>query len=290
MRSNRVNFLRNKKRLKKPKAARAFQMPKVPELPSLPTMPSLPSLPAKGQIAQGLGMFLIISGFAYLVQEKAMLRLGVELITSQYQSSAQANAKFRDHPGGESLSVAKSAIYQEPAKVEEKQELKSENIDTSVVTAPAMADNLPAWAKELEGKKLPGVASLEKDEEGDAVKITIQTDGFFQIGTAKLMDDRKTVFEEIAKTLRGSEIEVEGHTDDSPIVRQKHLYHSNWELSAARAASLVSVFEETGFKKDHLKLVGYGDTKPAFPNRNPAGEMILKNAAKNRRIVLRVSL
>jgi chemotaxis protein MotB len=85
-----------------------------------------------------------------------------------------------------------------------------------------------------------------------------------------------------------SGIEIQGHTDDSPVIKQRKIYPSNWELSTARAASLVRAFEDAGFLKSNLKVVGFGDSRPMVPNRTPDGKVIEENLVKNRRIVLRV--
>jgi chemotaxis protein MotB len=161
--------------------------------------------------------------------------------------------------------------------------------------APDMSNEEVAMMNELKSKNIKGVQDVKKDENGD-VMLVLNTDQFFQLGTARIVDEKVPQLNEIAGALKasaqglgeGAALEIESHTDDSPIVKQKHLYQSNWELSAARAASLVHLFEDAGFSKDKMKLVGYGDSRPVVPNRDPSGEPIVTNAVKNRRIVLRV--
>ena len=55
-------------------------------------------------------------------------------------------------------------------------------------------------------------------------------------------------------------IHVEGFTDDQPISTDK--FPSNWELSAARAASVVRLFVEYGIEPSRLSAVGYGEFRP----------------------------
>jgi chemotaxis protein MotB len=148
---------------------------------------------------------------------------------------------------------------------------------------------------DLESKNINRVQDVKK-KVNDDVMLVLNTDQFFQLGTARIVDEKVPELNEIVGALKasvqnfgeGAALEIESHTDDSPVVKQKHLYQSNWELSAARAASLVHLFEEAGFSKEKMKLVGYGDSRPVVPNRDPSGEQILTNAVKNRRIVLRV--
>ncbi|OFZ22804.1 MAG: hypothetical protein A2X94_11920 [Bdellovibrionales bacterium GWB1_55_8] len=86
-----------------------------------------------------------------------------------------------------------------------------------------------------------------------------------------------------AKTFR---IVVEGHTDSRPVIGG--VYPSNWELSGARASSVVRMFLERGFRSDRLIAIGYADTHPASPARNPAGTWDEAALAKNRRVVIRI--
>ena len=72
-------------------------------------------------------------------------------------------------------------------------------------------------------------------------------------------------------------VRVEGHTDNVPIHTDR--FPSNWELSIARAISVVKYFAGTGkIDPQRLSAVGYGDTRPLVPNNLPA------NRSRNRRV------
>ena len=72
-------------------------------------------------------------------------------------------------------------------------------------------------------------------------------------------------------------VRVEGHTDNVPIHTAR--YPSNWELSIARAVSVVKYFAESGkINPQRLSAVGYGETRPLVPNDTPA------NRTRNRRV------
>jgi chemotaxis protein MotB len=73
-------------------------------------------------------------------------------------------------------------------------------------------------------------------------------------------------------------IRVEGHTDDLPIKTQA--FYSNWELSAARAASVVRVLASHGVAAPRLAVIGYGENRPRGSNATAEG----RNT--NRRVVL----
>ena len=75
-------------------------------------------------------------------------------------------------------------------------------------------------------------------------------------------------------------VRVEGHTDSRPI--NSFRFPSNWELSAARAASVVHLFVREQVDPERLVMVGYGEHRPRVDNDGPAGH------AANRRVVLMV--
>jgi chemotaxis protein MotB len=81
-------------------------------------------------------------------------------------------------------------------------------------------------------------------------------------------------------------INVEGHTDDIPIKTAR--FPSNWELSAARASSVVRYFISLSLNSSRLSASGYADTKPKLPNSDLTGNVLKQNQAANRRVVLRL--
>jgi chemotaxis protein MotB len=90
------------------------------------------------------------------------------------------------------------------------------------------------------------------------------------------------VLDKLAEVLKPfpNPIRVEGHTDDRPIRTSE--FPSNWELSAARAASVVHQFMRQGIDPLRLEIVGFGEFHPRQPNDTNEG----RNA--NRRVVVLV--
>lgn len=76
-------------------------------------------------------------------------------------------------------------------------------------------------------------------------------------------------------------MQIEGHTDNRPLGR-KSAFKSNWELSAARAFSVLQFFLKEGVAPEKLSAVGYGEFKPIKSNETPEG----RNA--NRRIEINI--
>jgi chemotaxis protein MotB len=112
------------------------------------------------------------------------------------------------------------------------------------------------------------------------VEVEIRTDILFPSGIAKLSPQAQVVIQRLASTLKphANPIRVEGHTDNVPINTQ--LFPSNWELSAARAGSVVHLFTQSGIDPARLAVIGLGEYRPAEANSTPTG----RNA--NRRVVL----
>jgi chemotaxis protein MotB len=115
---------------------------------------------------------------------------------------------------------------------------------------------------------------------GKWVEVEIRTDILFPSGVATLSPPAEQVLQQLAQTLRPfpNSIRVEGHTDNRPI--NTPAFPSNWELSAARAASVVHLFTRAGMDPARLAVVGLGENRPAQSNATPEG----RNA--NRRVLL----
>lgn len=112
------------------------------------------------------------------------------------------------------------------------------------------------------------------------VEVEIRTDILFPSGVATLEPAAVGILKQLAETLKPfpNPIRVEGHTDNRPI--STRAFPSNWELSSARAASVVHLFTETGLTPSRLAVIGLGEYRPAQSNTTAEG----RNA--NRRVVL----
>ena len=114
------------------------------------------------------------------------------------------------------------------------------------------------------------------------LEVEINSDILFQSGSASLDFGAQELLSRLASVLRDlpNPIRIEGYTDDRPIATTQ--FPSNWELSAARAASVVHLFVRERFAPERLVMVGYGQFRPKAANDTDAG----RNA--NRRVVLMV--
>lgn len=121
--------------------------------------------------------------------------------------------------------------------------------------------------------------SIETRIDMRGLVITLNNAILFESGSAEVKEKNRKVLLEIADGIRNinNYIRIEGHTDNIPI--HSGIYPSNWELSTARAASVVRLFIEQGnISPDKLEAVGYGEYKPVANNSSN------DSRAKNRRI------
>ncbi|HAA90248.1 MAG: Putative flagellar motor protein MotB [Thermoanaerobacterales bacterium 50_218] len=123
---------------------------------------------------------------------------------------------------------------------------------------------------------LYGKIKLVRDERG--LILRFQETVLFDRGKAELKPEAKTVLAEAAEFLKKipNQVRVEGHTCDLPIHSSK--YPSNWELSTARATTVIQYFIALGLPGERLSAVGYGEYRPVVPNTSEA------NRRQNRRV------
>ncbi|HZX16583.1 MAG TPA: flagellar motor protein MotD [Pseudomonas sp.] len=115
------------------------------------------------------------------------------------------------------------------------------------------------------------------------IEIELSSSLLFTSGDAIPNNAAFDIIEKIAKILAPYEnpIHVEGFTDNLPI--QTAQFPTNWELSTARAASIVRMLTMDGVNPSRLAAVGYGEFQPVADNTTAEGR------GRNRRVVLVIS-
>ena len=127
-----------------------------------------------------------------------------------------------------------------------------------------------------------GLVAVEQRK--DNVIITVGSGGAFPSGTADLTAKAQEVIERIAfnALTSSSRMTVTGHTDNVPI--SGGLYRDNWDLAAARAASVVQAVQATGIvPPENLEAVSKGENEPVASNGNAIGR------ERNRRIEIEIN-
>lgn len=138
-------------------------------------------------------------------------------------------------------------------------------------------------------EKSPLKANYDIKEVYSGLEVTMRSGALFEPGNADLVNSVKPTIEDLIKFLLSKKdsilVEVEGHTDSSPITGR---YPSNWELSGARASTVIRMFIEKGFPGSNIYGINYADQRPLAPEADKNGQKNLENQAKNRRVVIRI--
>jgi len=168
-------------------------------------------------------------------------------------------------------------------------------MDVSAVDVSQTTSKIEQDKKELEVqlKKVAAdlriVFSIGNPEPG-VIELVFLNANFFESGSAGLTDVGARMIAAVVPRLKGlgeeSTIEVNGHTDATPI--SNRMFLSNWELSSARAATVVRKLEAEGISSSQLRASGYASTKPLVPEFDARGVAIPSNRALNRRVVIQV--
>ena len=167
-----------------------------------------------------------------------------------------------------------SGAESEEAKAEAKEQKKANE------RAEIAEDELKVALRQEIGQGLVAV-----DRQEDKVIITVGAGGAFPSGSAELTASARTIMEEIAGVNQGGKgaITVSGHTDNVPLIFGSQ-FRDNWDLAAARAASVVQALEDTGkVPAGRMQAVSFGESKPVETNETARGR------ATNRRIEIEIN-
>ncbi|HMD45976.1 MAG TPA: OmpA family protein, partial [Acidimicrobiales bacterium] len=148
----------------------------------------------------------------------------------------------------------------------------------STSTARSLATLAQQISQALAAHGLGAVATVTLSASSVVVQV-LADKAFFDTDSADLGAKGAALVDAVSGVLRDTPnpIAVDGYTDNQPILGGP--YTSNWELSAARAATVVNRMATVdGVDDARLSAIGYGETHPLVPNSSPA------NQAMNRRI------
>ncbi|KQQ87999.1 flagellar motor protein MotD [Massilia sp. Leaf139] len=145
-------------------------------------------------------------------------------------------------------------------------------------------ERLNTLARELNASLAPLIQNgqVRVTQTARGVTVEINAKVLFEEGQAALGGEARTTLGTVASLLKGEPhaIEVEGHTDNLPIANPA--FPSNWELSSARASSVVRLFIDSGVAEGRLTAVGHAANRPLAPNTDEAGR------ARNRRVAVTI--
>jgi chemotaxis protein MotB len=128
----------------------------------------------------------------------------------------------------------------------------------------------------ITARGLEKVITIKDEPKG--IKLSLKDVILFESGNDELKGASLTILNDLIdliKTVKNP-ISIEGHTDNVPITGGR--FKSNWELSAARALSVLYFFEQKGIQSNKLQFAGFGEQHPLYPNDS------LEHRQANRRV------
>ena len=154
-------------------------------------------------------------------------------------------------------------------------------VDPTLLEAATRTRELARLRAQLTDRLAPGIAAalVAVRLDGRGLVISLHEAGTFATGSADLSRGALALIDTVASAIAPIDnvVRVEGHTDDVPIATVR--YRSNWELSTARATSVVTyLVAEGGIPAERFAIAGYGEFRPYAPNDST------ENRTKNRRV------
>jgi chemotaxis protein MotB len=211
--------------------------------------------------------------FAFFVVMFAISQVD-ETKLGRFSESVQAATRTQD------ANAAPQALPTDPAM-----DLGGTVSPTTTTQGPVPADGAASLRARLEGSLADAIRSgrVSVVETPEGIVVRLNDRSFFDSGSSRVSPNAEPDIARVAEVLRGTDFEVtiEGHTDSRPI--QNYIYRSNWELSASRAASVLTVLSERArIPVTQLSVAGYADRKPLASNDTEEGR------ARNRRVEILV--
>lgn len=132
------------------------------------------------------------------------------------------------------------------------------------------------------------VGDVAVDEKAGTITVTLPNTILFASGQAALKSATSQELDHIYSVIRerysGRKIDVVGHTDTDPIRKTKDKWQDNWDLSAARALTVLRYLVGRGMQPENIRAVACGEALPVASNNTAA------NKAKNRRVEIVVHM
>jgi chemotaxis protein MotB len=215
--------------------------------------------------------------------------MGVSVIKQEWSPSVSEQSvitEIRQETSQVQNEHLKMNDAEEDKKQKEQQEKIQQEIDRQAAIDAAkdklqgeLAEQLADLQDALDQEVQDGLVTLERKE--SSIIVRIQEKGSFGSGSARLDPEFHEVMARISKVLatKPGKITVAGHSDNIPISTGR--FRSNWELSSARAVTVLhSMLRNKDIVEDRVVVEGFADTRPLVDNDSP------QNRAKNRRVEL----
>jgi chemotaxis protein MotB len=229
-----------------------------------------------------------------LAQAKVSAQSGRSALAEEREISAAAKAQLallnRQLTELRKQIATLNAALEASAKEDEAQKVKIADLGKKLNSALARkVQELSRYRSEFFGR-LRVVLGNRKDIRVVGDRFVFQSEVLFDSGSAKLGREGKNQLARLAQTLRDigaripSEIKwvlrIDGHTDDVPISTDH--FPTNWELSSARAISVVKYLISRNIRPNRLTAAGFGQYQPLVNGKDVASRR------RNRRIEMKL--
>lgn len=227
-----------------------------------------------------LTFFILLLSFAEMDVEK------YRAMANSMAVAFGSNQVLGDAVGGSPLTLIESDTVSLPEPMEtatDEPEFIDERAEADAPTKiPAgVIDLASRMIQELEPEVASEALSVNYDE--SRVVIRFSEEATFRSGEAAIKPGMVPIIERVVEVLSGctGDVLVAGYTDDRPIASGR--YRSNWDLSAARAVSVVhELVMNRQVPAERVVAAGRAETNPLVPNDSP------ENRAKNRRVEIAI--
>lgn len=209
-----------------------------------------------------LALFIILFAMAKIDQHKfEEFRTEFGTILSNHSNTYQA---------GKNMLSAQSGAAKNPSLVK-KDQLEAQQLQNVSDQLQQSIDKDPNLAKNI-------TVSLQSD----GIHINLKSNILFASGNADLNDQAQKALNILApslKILSQNPVVIAGYTDNMPYKTNNGPYHSNWELSSARAINVMQYYvNDQTLNESNVSIQAYAENKPRASNSTPAGQ------AQNRRV------
>jgi len=217
-----------------------------------------------------MGVSVIKTEFSPTISEESV----IEQVKQETSETTKENLKLEDSTEDkkEASEVEAKIEAAELEKAELEAQLEAKRVEEAI---DEVAELQAALSEEIDS------GQLTVEREGSKVIIRIQEKGSFKSGSASLDPEFYEVMDKITAVLKdkSGKITVAGHTDNIPIRTGR--FRSNWELSSARAVTVLhAMLRNPEVDEQRILVEGHSSTQPLFENDTR------ENRAKNRRVEL----
>jgi len=217
-----------------------------------------------------------------LLTQKRMLQQQLQRSEASNRNLDEENVKLLE--AMEDARLSNQGLNQKLAELEAARTRLSQSLEAREAELQEVAqvkETYESLVADLEAEVATGQVVIEQLREG--LQVNVADEILFASGSSRLDQQGADVLGKVAARLQKlpHRIEVGGHTDNVPI-KSSARFPSNWELGAARAASVVRLFESQGIGGDRMAAISFAEYQPVAPNETP------EERALNRRIEIRL--